>query len=220
MVPSTNIAPDKGRTRLVLVCGPWSSGTSAVAGMLARAGLFAPGPYFRTNDPKTPDTTEMLAFREALLKCASEQKLSRIANSAKILEILQEFRDGPLKAARQGAGIHDDTPTVLKHGLAAFVLPELSSLFDLKIIGVLRPFSEIESTRLRRRWVENFGKLGASKIYSYMFDYMINNSTPFYLAKFDNLKSNSKKFLESVLDFCEVNASKDSINSALSFVER
>jgi len=38
---------------LVLVCGPWSSGTSATAGVLAALGLSAPGPFVTIADPRT-----------------------------------------------------------------------------------------------------------------------------------------------------------------------
>jgi hypothetical protein len=77
----------------VLICGPWSSGTSAVAGMLGRAGLQAPGPYVLVNDPRTSDTHEMLAFQQVLKSLADERTLKRTVVAPQSLQALVRFRD-------------------------------------------------------------------------------------------------------------------------------
>ena len=59
--------------RAVLVCGPWGSGTTAVAGLLERLGAVGFGPYFHTNDPRTPNAYEFLPFRALITRFASEK---------------------------------------------------------------------------------------------------------------------------------------------------
>ena len=59
--------------KVLLICGPYGSGTSAVAGMLANLGAMGLGPYWQTNDPRTPDSYELLAFKEMLLELISEE---------------------------------------------------------------------------------------------------------------------------------------------------
>lgn len=207
-------------TPLILVCGPWGSGTSAVAGMLARIGIFAPGPYFRVNDPRTPETVEMLAFRKALLSIASEQALMRTASTSLIMAALREFRDGPLAQARREGGIDEQQPVLLKHGLAALTLPELSSVFDLRIIGVLRPLEAIEATRRRRRWPLYLGSDGAKVIYSHMFNHLINATTPFHLVRFDELRTNPSSTLDSLAKFLEVDLQETHRARAFEFLNK
>jgi len=52
--------------RLILVCGPWSSGTTAVGAMLEQLGAHGLPPYFRTNDPRTANSFESEAFRQLI----------------------------------------------------------------------------------------------------------------------------------------------------------
>jgi hypothetical protein len=40
--------------KLLLVCGPFGSGTTAVAGLLARLGAIGFGPYYQPADERTP----------------------------------------------------------------------------------------------------------------------------------------------------------------------
>jgi hypothetical protein len=44
--------------KLILVTGPWSSGTTAVAGMLHEMGLNGIAPFFQTNDERTKNSFE------------------------------------------------------------------------------------------------------------------------------------------------------------------
>ena len=48
--------------KLILVCGPFGSGTTAVAGVLAGLGLPGIEPFV-SNDEHTPNTFESIAFR-------------------------------------------------------------------------------------------------------------------------------------------------------------
>ena len=61
--------------KLLLVCGPFGSGTTAVAGLLANMGAVGPCPYHRTNDPRTPNSYELVAFRELVVALVSEETM-------------------------------------------------------------------------------------------------------------------------------------------------
>ena len=208
------------RPKLILVCGPWSSGTSAMAGFLAKAGLYAPGPYFRTNDPRTQDTYEMLAFRNMLNTLASENDLKRRAGPTEALAALRRFAVGPLAEACERDGFQTGEPIVLKHALPVLILPEIAEIFDLKVIGVLRPLEDIETTRIRRKWHASFGKLGAGVIYSQLLNYLINGSTPFKLVRYTDLLAQPAETLEELAEFCGINVTEDSRAAALAFVDR
>lgn len=205
---------------LVLVCGPWSSGTSAMAGFLAKAGLPAPGPYVAVNDPRTPLTFEMLAFRDLLRGLASEQTLQRTRGSAEIVQALQAFADGPLRQARLAAGVPAEQPVLLKHALPALLLPELAQVFDLKVIGVLRPLEQIEATRQRRRWGSSFGRAGAQVVYQALFKQLIEGSFPFRLVRYGDLQVNPARVLEELAGFCGLSLTPETRAAALSHVDR
>lgn len=209
---------EKTRIPLVLVCGPWSSGTSAVAGLLAKAGLEAPGPYVSVNDPKTPETFEMRAFQRVLKELASEETLELRVTPEVATERLRQFRDEVLKPA---LGVAHETGTVLlKHGLATLFLKQLSQLFDLRIVGVLRPLEAIESTRKRRGWPASFGSKGASIIYKKLFDHLVNTRSPFHLVRYDEFFSAPEEEFRKIASFCNISPSTLEKEKALAFIER
>jgi len=215
--PATN---DPGRLPLVLVCGPWSSGTSAVAGMLASAGLRAPGPYVAVNDPRTPATYEMKAFQGVLRGLASEETLQRTATPAAIVQALREFRDTVLKDALKNGGDGTDRPLMLKHALTALMLPEICEVFDTRIVCVVRPLADIEATRVRRKWPKSFGAAGAARVYQNLFDHLINRQTPFTLVRYSDVLNNSGHVVSELLRFCGVEADEKARAAALAFVSR
>ena len=204
------------RMPLVLVVGPWSSGTSAVAGALARAGLQAPGPHVRINDPRTPETTEMLAFQQVLRELASEQTLTMQTSREEAFIRLKRFRDQHLSGMAQPA----QPPLMLKHALAALFLPELANLFDLRVVGVLRPHVQIEQTRLRRGWHAGLGRQGAEGIYQALFGYLCESRTPFHLVRFQDLQEKPGQTLRELYGFCGLQPTSDQHDSAMAFVSR
>ncbi|HSH89383.1 MAG TPA: hypothetical protein VK996_05330 [Ramlibacter sp.] len=205
-------AATKDKVPLVLVCGPWSSGTSAVAGLLAKAGLQAPGPYVAVNDPKTPATYEMKAFQQVLRGLASEETLKRTASSADIVRALQQFRDTALRDA--------PGPIMLKHALTAVMLPELAQVFDVRVVAVVRPLDAIESTRVRRRWKPSMGAAGAKVVYKQVFEYIANSETPFTVVRYSELLSNPEAALDGLARFCGLAMSDKNRADALAFVSR
>lgn len=208
------------KRRLILVCGPWSSGTSALAGFLGRAGLIVPGPYVVVNDARTPATFEMQAFRQVLRGLASEQTLVRRVAPAQALAALRDFRDGALAEACRAAGLQDDQPVLLKHALAVLFLPELAQLFDLQLVGVLRPYEAIEETRRRRQWPAIFGQAGATRLYSEMFKYLVDAATPYCLVRYADLMADPSGVLTQLASFCRIQVSVSEQQAAIAFVHR
>jgi hypothetical protein len=212
MLPAT-------RPELVLVCGPWGSGTSAVAGMLAKAGLHAPGPYVRVNDARTSSTFEMVAWQEVLKALASEETMIRHADDEAALRALKAFRDDVLLPALSAEG-HEDKPVMLKHALAALFLPQLCELFEVRLVGVMRPLRDIESTRVRRNWRAYYGAESAGKIYRCIFDHLVNSDTPFHWVRYPELLARPEAELDKLLAFCDLRCSDAGRRAALYFVER
>ena len=62
--------------KLLLVCGPFGSGTTAVAGGLAHLVAIGFGPYFRPADERTRNSHELVVFRDVLLIVAAEETLT------------------------------------------------------------------------------------------------------------------------------------------------
>src|SRR5690348_13719846 len=111
--------------KVLLVCGPYGSGTSAVAGMLANLGAMGLGPYWKTNDPRTPNSYELLAFKEMLLGLVSEET-GQLKPSASIDGALSDFKT--LLAANLPD--RESRPVLLKHPASALILPQICRVFD------------------------------------------------------------------------------------------
>ena len=221
-LPSPSLRPKAApaKRRLVLVCGPWSSGTSAMAGFLGQAGVAAPGPFFEVNDVRTPATYEMQTFRQVLISLASEQSLQRTATPARALAALRDFRDGALAQACTAAGLRADQPVLLKHALAVLFLPELAQLFDLQLVGVLRPHAEIEATRVRRQWMAQFGQAGAVQLYGELFRHLVDTATPYSLVRYGDLMAEPARVLKQLAGFCRIQVAASQQQAALDFVSR
>ncbi len=215
LVFDSNIAEDQRFGKLVLVCGPWGSGTSTLCGMLVRAGLPAPGPYTKINDPRTPDTYGMLAFQQLLKTLASEPLFKRLQPSDVIVEKLVEFRETALREALMDL---DTGPFMLKHPLAILFLPELNQAFDLRMVCVIRSFADIEATRVRRNWHKLFGRAGAGVLYSRLFEYLIDSHTPFKMVRHTDLLCEPQKVLDELIEFCNLTTGDSARKAALDYI--
>src|SRR5262249_11152257 len=112
--------------KVLLICGPWSSGTTAVAGLLDRLGATGFGPYFRVNDPIRPNTYEFVPFRDTLRRFISEETMSVAPEAERDLEA--ELRGIRERIHRQEFGPYEPAsapPIFLKHALAALVIPQI-----------------------------------------------------------------------------------------------
>lgn len=209
---------DQKKTPLVLVCGPWSAGTSATAGVLAALGLPAPGPYVGIADPRTPNTHEMKAFQQLLQSLVSEQTLERLVPSAEMVRALTRFRDQTLPEALAQQGMDSGRPVMLKHALAAFVLPEISQVFEVRLVVVTRPLAQIESTRLRRRWPAQYGQMGASQVYGNVFGYVVNSDLPYQIVRYPELLSHPQAVIDALVEFVGEPVGADQMCKAIELI--
>jgi hypothetical protein len=203
------------RVKLLLVCGPWSSGTTAVAGLLAKLGVIGLDPYFTTNDQRTRNTYESIAFREVIRSVASEETLT-LRPRIDVIGHLREFHDRILKQ-EFGRG---DGPIFLKYPLSALVIPQICEVFETRLIYVLRPLLDIEATRRRRAWLEQFGAKGADIIYTAMFNALINYPFPTTVIRYPELIVSPVAHVRQIVDFAELKVGQNRIREASHFIRK
>lgn len=202
--------------QLVLVCGPWSSGTTAVAGVLDQLGLSGIGPYFQTNDERTKNSFESLAFRKVIDQLASEQTLELKTDGTAAVLALQEFRDMLV-----AAGMNDNsTPFFLKYPLSALLIRQLAAVFQTRLLYVLRPFQEIEATRQRRGWPAHLGAAGAKVVYAKMFQVLVDLAIPTLVIRYPELLATRRRHVRQIAAFCGIQPDDARIEAAVQSIRK
>jgi hypothetical protein len=205
--------------KLAVVCGPWGGGTSSVAGLLTNMGCLCPLPIVTTRDVKTPVTYESVAFRNVLRQLASEPDIALHANmKGMIVPALVAFKEEIQRSLDSAKQDNDQAPVVLKHPLSCLVIPELNEVFDAHFIYVLRPIGEIERTRNRRKWAPYLGGVGAQKVYSAMFNALINHPIKAMMLHYETLLAQPLSESERLADFCGLNARPDNRERGVRFI--
>lgn len=203
--------------KLILICGPWSSGTTAVAGMLDQLGLNGLAPYFQTNDERTKNSFESLAFREVIDRLASEQTLELKVDRPAAVPALEEFRE---KLVADGAEGENQAPIFLKYPLSALLIPQIAKVFETRLVYVLRPMQDIEATRKRRGWTPNLGAAGAQALYSKMFQVLVDLPIPTLIVRYPELLATRRRHAQQLAAFCGIKADKERITAAAQSVRK
>lgn len=203
------------KIKLILVCGSWSSGTTAVSGMLHAMEIPSVPPYLTTRDERTKITYESMLFRACIRELVDEAGLKVIASHEQIMAGLKRFKLSLEDHLKDHKG--ETTQLFLKDPLAAFILPEILSVFQTQLVYVLRPLKDIERTRKRRMWFEHLGEKGAVAIYSKLFSLMLNYSVPTLIIKYPELIKSPQLMAEALARFCQV-SDTERIRAAASFV--
>lgn len=191
------------RPKLILVCGPWGSGTSVVAGVVMRLGGKGYGPFFRTSDERTPNSFELAPFRDTILSLASEETLALKPGAEKLAAAsLEAFKDRLMRG--EFGAYNPDAPIVLKCPLSALLIPEICAAFDTRLIYVVRPIQEIENSRIRRQWTPQLGAAGANLIYTRMFGLYIDHTFPTLFLRYRELLANASFEIDRIAAFCEL----------------
>ena len=199
--------------KVIFVAGSFGSGTSAVAGALDKLGIVSLPPHFRTNDPRTPNSFESMAFRQLVNSFASESTLS--VDPSKAEKFIQDLRN----LVNQADGGPADA-IVLKMPLASICLPQIIEAVNPYIIVVHRPFGEIEASRLRRMWTPNLGAAGAQIIYSKLLMDLMEHKKSYLAVGYQELRQNSQREILRVLYFCGLEKLSDRIDQAVEFVRK
>jgi hypothetical protein len=205
--------------KVILVVGSWGSGTSALAGSLCHLGIPGFGPYWQTKDPRTPNTYELNPFRNLLIRYINQRELVFPSNQKENLRIeLVEFRnqleEGLYGKWQEGT----EKRVMLKFPLAAFCLPQLCDVFDVDIIVSLRRFDDIEATRQRRGWGENYGKKGAQIIYPTLFADMLQMQKSYLAVGYTDLVLHPKKTLQKIVNYCDLSDIAGNIPEGAKFI--
>jgi hypothetical protein len=199
--------------QLILVCGPWSSGTTVVAGLLERLGLRGLPPYFVTSDPRTPNSFESLEFRRLIGELVDEDTLRVRVDWPVAEQRLLEFRRHLEQRAEDGA-----VPFFLKYPPSALLIPEICRVFDTRLVYVLRPMQAIEATCERRNWAGQFGAAGAQVIYPAMFQALVDREFPTHLVRYAELLRDPAAHAGHLARFCGLPADAEVIARAAAFV--
>lgn len=175
-------------------------------------GAIGVGPYQGTNDPRTPNAYESIAFRATVLGLVSEMTMSLKPGAAIEAALLQ------LKsriAERLPAG--ENRPIFLKHPASAPIIPHICELFDAKLIYVLRATKDIELTRRRRNWPAE-GESTTRIIYSHMFDHLVNGRSPTTLVRYSSLIESPARHAKELAAFADLQCDENALQKAARFV--
>ena len=199
--------------QLILVCGPWSSGTTVVAGLLERLGLRGLPPYFVTSDPRTPNSFESMDFRRLVGELLDEDTLRMRVDWSLAQQRLLEFRKRLEQQADDSAA-----PLFLKYPPSALLIPEICEVFATRLVYVLRPMRAIEATRARRNWQVQFGAAGAQVLYPAMFQALVDHEFPTHLVRYTELLRDPAAQAGQLARFCGLPADADVIARAAALV--
>lgn len=204
--------------KLIFIAGAWGSGTTAVAGALVELGVPAFGPHFRTSDPRTPNSFELVAFRDLVLRFVDERAVSLDqSRSADLVAELMKFRQ-TLETGKFGAWPEGPQRLVLKLPAASLCLPQIAHVFDTTVIVVHRPLAEIEASRVRRGWSANLGAAGARAIYSKLFSDLTQLGLSNLGLSYRDITGEPERAMRRIIDFCDLEDLAAKLPRACAFI--
>lgn len=180
-----------------------------MAQIIVALGATSPGDMISIKDPLT-DAHEMEAFRAALWEISDQNTVKRKVNTQTAVSRLRRFSDEHLSSV--------SGPVMLKHPLAALFISELSEVFDIKLVNILRPLPEIEKSRVRRGWAAVFGQAGARVVYSEIAAGVASCQAPALWVRYEDLISNPYNVVSKVAEFTQLQSSSDAMRKAISLV--
>jgi glycosyltransferase involved in cell wall biosynthesis len=216
--------PKRPRLKVILICGPWGSGTSVVAGLLDRMGAFGLGPYFETHDPKTANSYESVPFREIIRNALGYPSQPGLSFTPPVPGAVQSgLRSLQTRIEQQEFEPYDyhfSKPIFLKYPLSAFVIPQICEVFDTKLIYVMRPLEDIEQTRLRRNWEPYYGAEGAALIYNEMSAALKHHPYPTMTIDYKDLLASPTVNASNIARFVGLDLSPAELQQAIDFVRK
>jgi len=205
--------------KLALVCGPWGSGSSAVAGLLLDLGVMGIGPHYPTYDPKTPNSYESIPFKNIIEQNVHGPTLTpkpgaHDAVRSGLLDLRQRIEAqefGPYDANAPGY-------VVLKNQASVLFLSQLCEVFDTKLIYVMRPLKDIELTRLRRLWPPLTGAIGATIIYRHMSDALSRYSDRILMLNYGALLESPASRIQDIVRFLGIDPGQQALDQGAEFI--
>ena len=139
------------------------------AGFLHHCGAHTCPPHLLSNDKRTPNTFESLAYRNKLHEFITinfPNKETCEFNPSVDCSIFENFFSEWIRNQSEIATNLNKTHIVLKHALQTFALNSLTKFIEPKFIVLERSIEEIERTRVRRNWSAEHGQIGARRFIS------------------------------------------------------
>ena len=214
-----NMLGDVLKAEFIFVVGPFSSGTTAVTGMIMRLGALHLEPLSTTNDPRTPSSLESVMLQQLTNYMVNESILSLKINRDHIPYILEDFKNGVLNKF-SGHPELTGKKVVFKRATTALFLDEIKQVFQPKFVFVYRNHDDIEKTRVRRGWYDCHGKWGAAIIDQYMNDWRKQEQDLNILPiDYEDIQDNPIAMAHLLNDHLELQASEENIQNAARWVE-
>lgn len=214
---SRDIILDEKPAKPIVVLGAWSSGTSALAGVMNNLGFYTCPPHFQTNDPRTPNSFESISLKEIIARHFNEPRLERIPGDPDVVS--QDIRiwyehelTECLRLGKRGV--------VIKLPSLCFFVPELCRALQPDFIVMTRPLALVEKTRQRRGWHAQLGQAGALKCTQAMIPALIELQRSFISVSFGSLLATPESELRRLLSFVDSEISNVEIQSACEFLVR
>jgi hypothetical protein len=207
--------------KALLICGPWGSGTTAVAGLAVRMGAvgFDPAYHFHTDDARTPDSYELIPFRNIVLQHVDEPTLSRKPSAPGAAQSSLGILQHRIAMQHYGFLPTDRLPwIVLKYPPSILLTPEIFEIFDTRLIHVMRPPEQIEQTRARRNWPAYFGAAGATIIYRHMAEIQNSKKYPTLTIDYAELLAEPMEHASRLAQFVSLEPTPAQLRQAADFV--
>ena len=201
----------------IFVVGAFSSGTTAVTGMLMNLGAVALGPFGMTNDPRTQTSLESVPLQMLCNDLVSEQALQiwegrRLQIVPKLVGFKREV-EAIISQDRSTQG----KPIVFKRATTAVFLKELDLVFKPKFVFVYRDLAEIERSKVRRGWDDCHGRWGAKIINSHMRSFSQSSHEPF-TVHFEDVRSDPRAAAEAMAREFNLNPTEEMLQAASNWI--
>ena len=190
------------RPKVVVVLGPWSSGTSAVAGVVAALGAESHPPFVGVADPSTPVSFESKGLREIIVGAFDHDNLARGPLPSDAVGRLQDWAgQAPFSVA--------------KMPMLCWFLQEICEAWDARFIVVRRTLSAIEATRQRRGWPAEYGSKGAEVVYL-LIERGVPSDAPRLDVDYAELMGAQEGHGARIADFCGLEPDPEAVRWVLS----
>lgn len=205
--------------RVIFVAGAWGSGTTALAGALAKLGVSSFGPHFKSNDLLTPNTFELVPFRDVILRFVDEPTIAfRGDSDEEFVAALRAFAVA-LECEEYGKWLAGGPQVAfLKMPLATYCIPQLVKAFDPEIILVRRSLQEIEASCKRRRWPAYCGAQGAELLYEKALGDLERLERRYLEVLHTDLVHRTRETMDRVIEFGGLQELRSNLTAACKFV--
>jgi len=187
-------------------------------------GAFGLGPYFETDDPKTANTYESVAFREIIRNALGYPRQAELSFTPPVIGDVQAgLRSLQMRIEQQEFGPFDvRSPKLifLKYPVSAFLIPQICEVFDTKLIYVMRSLEDIERTRLRRNWPPYYGAEAATLIYDQMSAVQKNHLYPTMSVDYRDLLASPMDHVSNMARFIGLNLTPQELRHVADFIKK